>query len=79
MRGTLTATGVILAALVAYALSCWVWPFADCWRCNGAGHHRPTGNRKLSRPCRRCKATGKRLRIGRRAWNRARRLHRETN
>lgn len=81
MRGTLTATaiGLTLLVLAVYAASCAVWPFADCWCCRGRGHHRPKGNRKLSRPCRWCRASGKRLRIGRRVWNRARRQYREAN
>jgi hypothetical protein len=75
VTGIVTATGVTLVAL-AYAGSCVVWPFGDCWLCKGTGHHRATRNRKLSRPCRWCKATGKRLRLGRRAWNRAREKYR---
>lgn len=69
MTPTVTAIGLALAAALAYAVSCYVWPFTDCWLCKGNGHHRPDSNRKLSRPCRWCKATGKRLRIGRRVAN----------
>jgi hypothetical protein len=68
----LTATGVLAAVVLSYVGSCAVRPFRDCWRCDGTGHHRSAGNRKLSRPCRWC---GKRMRLGRRAWNRARRIH----
>ncbi|WP_446218813.1 hypothetical protein [Micromonospora sp. IBHARD004] len=80
MRGTLTATGMILAVLLWYAGSCILRPFRDCWLCDGRGHHRSTrkGRRsRLSRPCRWCNHSGKRLRIGRRLWNRARRVQRE--
>ncbi|TDC44673.1 hypothetical protein E1258_31410 [Micromonospora sp. KC207] len=77
MRGTLTTIAILAAAALAYPLSCAVRPYRDCWVCKGSGHHRATGNRKLSRPCRWCRATGKRLRLGRRAWNRARRIHRD--
>ncbi|MFI6331913.1 hypothetical protein ACIBBG_26845 [Micromonospora chersina] len=77
MRGTVTATGIILAVLAAYGLSCIVWPFADCRLCSGRGHFRSKSKRKLSRPCWWCHRTGKRLRIGRRLWNRARRTARE--
>ncbi|MET7752586.1 hypothetical protein [Micromonospora sp. NPDC005367] len=76
MRGTLTATGIILALLAGYALSCAVRPFRDCMVCDGKGHHRSKKNRKLSRPCRWCKSSGKRLRFGRRAWNKAREKYR---
>ena len=69
MTQTMIATGTLLVAALVYAGSCWVWPFADCWLCSGRGSHRPKNNRKLSRPCRWCKASGKRLRIGRRLAN----------
>lgn len=76
MGPALTATGVALVALLAYAVSCAVWPFARCWVCDGRGHHSPRGNARISRPCRWCKAAGRRLRIGRRVWNRVRVAHR---
>jgi hypothetical protein len=76
VRGTLTAIAIALAVALAYAVSCAVRPFRDCICCKGQGHHRSKNNRKLSRPCRWCRQTGKRLRIGRRVWNRARRVHR---
>jgi hypothetical protein len=77
VRGTLTATGIVLVVALVYAVSCAVRPFRDCWVCAGHGHHRSKRNRKLSRPCRWCRQTGKRLRLGRRVWNRARRVQRE--
>lgn len=76
------ATLIMVGLLLYYALSCALWPMADCWCCSGAGHHRPAGDHKthrrgrLSRPCRWCKHTGKRWRWGRRLWNHARRKHR---
>lgn len=72
---TFTATTAVLAALI-YAALCWVRPFADCGSCGGTGR-RPAGRLRRARPCRRCRETGKRLRIGRRVWNYSRRLHRE--
>lgn len=77
MRGTLTATGIVLVVALVYAVSCAVRPFRDCWLCDGKGHHRSKKNRKLSRPCGWCHRSGKRLRFGRRLWNRARRVQRE--
>ncbi|MDH6460879.1 hypothetical protein M2302_001045 [Micromonospora sp. A200] len=77
MRGTLTATGIVLVVALVYASSCIIRPFRDCWLCDGKGHHRSKRKSKLSRPCRWCNHTGKRLRIGRRLWNRARRVHRD--
>lgn len=77
MRGILTATGIVALVALYYVGSCIVRPFRDCWLCDGNGHHRSKRNRRLSRPCRWCAASGKRLRIGRRMWNRARRIQRE--
>ncbi|MEU4570756.1 hypothetical protein [Micromonospora sp. NPDC023956] len=74
MKETFIAVGVLAAWALTYALSCWIRPFRDCWVCDGKAHHRSAANRKLSRPCRWCKATGKRLRIGRRVWNRFARI-----
>jgi hypothetical protein len=71
MRGTLTATAIVLFLALAYPISCVVRPMRDCWCCKGTGHHRAEKNRKLSRPCRWCGQTGKRMRIGRRIYNRA--------
>ncbi|WP_194821329.1 hypothetical protein [Micromonospora sp. S-DT3-3-22] len=76
MRLALVVTGVLLAVIVAYAGSCIVRPFRDCWCCKGRAHHRSKRNPALSRPCRWCRSSGKRLRLGRRAWNRARRTAR---
>ncbi|MFD0529040.1 hypothetical protein [Kitasatospora arboriphila] len=42
-------------------------PFGRCRRCTGTGLLAPTGRlRRRPKPCRRCQATGRRLRIGRR-------------
>ncbi|WBC13438.1 hypothetical protein O7600_20120 [Micromonospora sp. WMMA1998] len=76
MRASLTAIAILAALALGYAVSCAVRPYRDCWLCDGRGHHRSKRKRKLSRPCRWCSATGKRLRYGRRLWNRARRVHR---
>lgn len=68
MTRTIAAT---LAALVlggGYLIACAWWPFAACYGCDGDGKKRsPSG--KAWRPCRRCKGSGARLRIGRRLWN----------
>lgn len=76
MRGTLAATGIIAALALHYAVSCFIRPYRDCWVCSGQAHHRSKSNRRLSRPCRWCRASGKRLRIGRRLYNRAIRTRR---
>lgn len=81
MRGALAAIAIALAAVAWYPLSCLVHPLRDCWCCKGAGVHRPTDDRgrprRIARPCRWCRQTGKRWRIGRRIWNRMRARHRE--
>jgi DnaJ-class molecular chaperone len=57
-----------LALLAGYALVCRVWPYAACGRCDGRGEHSsPSG--KTYRECRRCKGSGRRLRLGRRLWD----------
>lgn len=41
------------AVALAYVTACWLWPYAACSRCSGAGKRRsPSG--KAWRPCRRC-------------------------
>lgn len=73
----LAASLALLLWLLAYAALCAAQPFARCRKCNGLGYH-PTGKRGR-KPCRRCKATGRRLRIGRRIYNGGHRLHRDGN
>jgi hypothetical protein len=60
----------VIVALLApgYVLTCWIWPYAACGRCDGSGEHSsPSGT--AYRPCRRCKGSGRRLRLGRRLWD----------
>jgi hypothetical protein len=59
---------LVAAALLRYAAVCWVQPFRDCRRCDGLGHARSRTGR-VSKPCRRCRTTGKRLRAGRHVAN----------
>lgn len=66
--GALILLGFALAALVGYALACWVFPFGHCRRCGGDGR-RHSSTRKHFRLCRRCGGSGRRVRIGRRVWN----------
>lgn len=66
--------GVLIVALAAtlavgvYALLCTFAPFRTCRRCAGLGARRGGLTRTL-KPCHRCRATGRRLRYGRRAFN----------
>jgi hypothetical protein len=57
-----------------YALACWIYPFTNCPRCHGTGKRRSPSGRNF-RLCRRCKATGRRLRLGRRVANWIRHIH----
>ncbi|MGW5642214.1 hypothetical protein ACWEV3_11010 [Saccharopolyspora sp. NPDC003752] len=52
-----------------------IWPFKACRTCRGAGRIRSPFLRSY-RLCTVCKATGLRLRAGRKAYNAARRLTR---
>lgn len=80
MRAVLIVAAITVA-VAWYPVSCAFYPMRDCWCCDGQGHHRPEGDGKkyrrgkVSRPCRWCKRTGKRWRLGRRLWNHARRHH----
>lgn len=70
---TAIAIGIVLLAGAIYVYRLWRYQFIDCWCCKGAGVHRPKDNKRLSRRCRWCGSTGKRLRIWRRARNAIRR------
>lgn len=75
----LAATAAIAALAVltlGYMMLCFARPFRDCWRCDGTGRVGYWIGRGW-RFCPHCHGTGLRLRIGRRVWNYARRLHAE--
>ena len=61
---------------LGYAMVCAVSPFGACRRCAGLGR---TGTARglRSRPCRRCNATGIRIRFGRHLYHEATRIHRD--
>jgi hypothetical protein len=67
--GPFILAGAVLASAGAYSVGCWIWPYTHCPRCEGQGKHRAFWSSKAWRPCRRCKATGQRLRLGRRIYN----------
>jgi hypothetical protein len=72
--------GVVAAVVVTaagHAVACWLWPFAACWRCKGAGKFHAWWGGNAWRYCRRCGGKGARLRFGRRAYNYFRVLNRE--
>lgn len=73
MTLALTALGLLIATVAVYAAKCWWSPFVACRRCDGTTVRTTWLGRE--RPCRHCRATGYRLRIGRRIHNRATALH----
>jgi hypothetical protein len=60
----LLASLAALALLTTYALACALVPFGACTRCHASD---PL--------CRACDGTGRRVRLGRRAWTYLRALH----
>lgn len=69
------ATAALIVTL-GYMLACAAWPFAPCRRCHGTAKLRaPLG--RAFRLCPTCRATGRRLRLGRRAYNHLTRLYRD--
>lgn len=67
MTPLLTATTLLITVIVVYVMACWVLPFGKCVHCSGGGTRKTiTGRLK---PCRRCRGSGLRLRIGRRVFN----------
>lgn len=68
MGHALRWTLVGMVGCAGYAIACWRWPFAACFRCEGGGKKRSPGGRAWRR-CWVCKGSGERLRIGRKAWN----------
>ena len=59
---------------IGYAVVCTASPFGTCRRCSGLGRIGAARGRR-SRPCRRCDATGLRIRLGRHLYHQAARIH----
>lgn len=58
---------LIVLTWMAYRLILiWLFPFAPCLRCHGAGRRR---RGQYWRPCRWCQGTGRTVRLGRRIWH----------
>ncbi|WP_435296543.1 hypothetical protein [Streptomyces sp. YPW6] len=80
MTPALLASALLMFLTLSYASLCAASPFGNCQRCRGWGFAMKTdrkGRAKRGKDCRRCKATGKRIRIGRHLYNVAARLHRD--
>ena len=82
----------LLILTLRYAAPCWLKPFTHCHRCQGTGHsprrlsdrirYGKTPRSRAARglpDCPHCRATGLRLRLGRRVYNHASRLRRQAN
>ncbi|MFH8405532.1 hypothetical protein ACH4FX_12265 [Streptomyces sp. NPDC018019] len=75
----LVAAIAVLAIVFGYPLLCYLSPLTACRRCDGWGHATKTGRDgqlRRGKDCRRCRTTGKRVRIGRRIYERAAEVHR---
>ncbi|WP_406310185.1 hypothetical protein [Streptomyces sp. NBC_00623] len=80
MTPALLASTLLVSVTLSYASLCAASPFGNCRKCHGMGHAIKTdhkGRTKRGKDCRRCKATGKRIRVGRHLYNVAARLHRD--
>ncbi|MFG2792884.1 hypothetical protein [Streptomyces sp. NPDC048419] len=79
MTPVLVASALLLSITLGYVSLCVASPFGNCRKCRGMGHalkHDRKGRLKRGKDCRRCKATGKRIRVGRWLYNRAARIYR---
>lgn len=79
MTPVLAAIACLIAVTLGYGGLCAVSPFGNCRRCRGMGHQLTTdrkGRLKRGKDCRRCHATGKRIRAGRWLYNRWARIYR---
>ncbi|HET6358487.1 hypothetical protein [Streptomyces sp.] len=81
MPSVLLAIACLFAVTLGYGVVCAVSPFGPCRKCRGWGFQMKTdrkGRLKRGKNCRRCNATGRRIRVGRWIYNRASRLYRES-
>jgi DnaJ-class molecular chaperone len=71
----ITLALILFTVTFGYVSACVVWPFTTCSRCQGTGKKPALFGGRAFRMCRRCHATGRRLRTGRKVWNFFHRLH----
>ena len=79
MTPILATIARLLIVTLGYIGLCAASPFGDCRKCRGMGHALKTnrkGQLKRGKDCRRCHATGKRIRAGRWLYNRWARIYR---
>ncbi len=61
---------LIVAALAAWTVRAYIWPFANCRRCKGAKTNRGSSKKRFG-TCSRCGGSGTRQVLGSRAVHRA--------
>lgn len=79
MTPALLAITLFIGITLCYIAVCAASPFGNCRKCSGMGHALKTDRRgrlKRGKDCRRCRATGKRIRVGRWLYNRWARIYR---
>ncbi|HEY8981569.1 MAG TPA: hypothetical protein VIU15_18530 [Streptomyces sp.] len=75
-----TAFLCLLVVTLGYVSLCAASPFGPCRKCRGFGFQLVQdrkGRLKKGKHCRRCDGHGRRIRVGRRLFNRVQRLRRE--
>ncbi|MFH9071489.1 hypothetical protein [Streptomyces alboflavus] len=80
MTPALLAITLLIGVTLCYAAVCACSPFGNCRKCSGWGFAMKTdrkGRLKRGKDCRRCHATGKRIRTGRWLYNRWARVYRD--
>lgn len=78
MSLTVPAITFLLAITLCYIALCAGSPFGTCRKCRGMGYATKVNRRgkvKRGKDCRRCKTTGKRIRVGRHLYNAWRRTY----
>ncbi|MCG7209885.1 hypothetical protein [Streptomyces arenae] len=79
MTPALLTITLLIGVTLCYIAVCASSPFGNCRKCRGMGHQLKTdrkGRLKRGKDCRRCQATGKRIRAGRWLYNRWARIYR---
>ncbi|MFF4845976.1 hypothetical protein ACFY2G_39125 [Streptomyces collinus] len=79
MTPILLVIACLFVVTLGYGGLCAASPFGNCRKCRGMGHQLKTdrkGRLKRGQDCRRCHATGKRIRAGRWLYNRWARIYR---
>ncbi|UQA93105.1 hypothetical protein [Streptomyces halobius] len=74
------AIACLILVTFCYVALCTASPFGNCRKCRGLGFQTKTdrkGRLKRGKDCRRCKTTGKRIRLGRWLFNRTQRIYRD--